>query len=309
MKAVRIHAYGSENTLKYEDIPTPEIAPDDVLVKVKAASVNPVDWKIQAGYLQTILPHQLPLTLGWDVSGVVEAIGPEVSDFQIGDEVYSRPNIARNGTFAEFVAIKGSELAKKPRKMDHLHAAGIPLAGLTAYQALFQISNLKAGQKVLIHAAAGGVGSLAVQMAKIVGAHVIGTASEKNKAFLLELGVDTFIDYRNENFEKIVSDVDVVFDTIGGETQDKSWQTMKEGGVLVSVVSPPSPDKAKEYNVKGEFLFIEPDAAQLTQIAQWIDEEKIHNHIEKIFPLDQVDQAFALSQSGRVRGKIIIQVN
>lgn len=309
MKAVRIHHYGSEDTLKYEDAPLPEIAPDDVLIKVKTAGVNPVDWKIQAGYLKDMIPHQLPLTLGWDVSGVIEAVGDTVSGFNIGDEVYSRPNIARNGTFAEYVAVNAREIALKPKTMDHNHAAGLPLAGLTAYQALFDIAKLQAGQTVLIHAAAGGVGSLAVQMAKIAGATVIGTASARNKDFLLELGVDTVIDYTADKFETVASDVDMVFDTIGGETQEKSWQVLKEGGLMVSIVAPPSADKAKEANARGEFLFVESNGEQLTKMAQWVDDGLLTNSIEKTFPLEQVEQAFALSQTGRTRGKIIIQVD
>jgi NADPH:quinone reductase-like Zn-dependent oxidoreductase len=308
MKAIRIHQYGELDTLIYEDAPLPEIAADDVLIKVCAAGVNPVDWKIRQGHLQTMIPYDFPLILGWDVSGVVEAVGDQVSTFKVGDEVYSRPDIARDGTYAEFVAIKASELAFKPKTIDHIHAAGIPLTGLTAYQALFTLADLKAGQTVLIHAAAGGVGSLAVQMAKIKGAHVIGTASAKNKDFVLGLGADTFIDYQSEQFETILSDVDVVFDTVGGDTQDKSWQVLKKGGILVSIVAPPPPEKAKEHHVRSEFLFIEPNAAQLTEIAQWIDAGKLVNHIEKVFPLQDAALAHELSQTGKVRGKLVLQV-
>ncbi len=203
MKAIRIHQYGSNDNLRYEDVPLPEISTDDVLVKVYYAGVNPVDWKIREGYLQALIPYDLPFTLGWDVSGVVEAVGENVSNFKVGDEVYSRPDIARNGTYAEYVAIKNTELAFKPNTIDHAHAAGLPLAGLTAYQALFDIAKLEAGQSILIHAASGGVGSLAVQMAKIVGAHVIGTASAKNRDFLLEIGVDEFIDYQSKTLKRL----------------------------------------------------------------------------------------------------------
>jgi len=308
MKAVRIHQYGGNDTLSYEDAPLPKIDADDILVRVKAAGVNPVDWKISGGHLKGMIPHKLPLILGWDVSGVVEAVGENVQNFKIGDEVYSRPEIARDGTYAEYIAIKSTEVAKKPTTIDHVHAAGLPLAGLTAYQALFEVSKLTAGQTILIHAAAGGVGSLAVQMAKIAGAYVIGTASAKNKDFLLELGVDKAIDYQSEDFATLASDVDVVFDTIGGETQETSWKVIKNGGIMVSVVAPPSADKAAEHNVRGEFLFITPNAAQLTEIAKWVDEGKLTNHIEKVFPLHDAAKAFELSQTGRVRGKLILQV-
>jgi len=308
MKAIRIHQYGSNDNLRYEDVPLPEISTDDVLVKVYYAGVNPVDWKIREGYLQALIPYDLPFTLGWDVSGVVEAVGENVFNFKVGDEVYSRPDIARNGTYAEYVAIKNTELAFKPNTIDHAHAAGLPLAGLTAYQALFDIAKLEAGQSILIHAASGGVGSLAVQMAKIVGAHVIGTASAKNRDFLLEIGVDEFIDYQSENFETVISNVDVVFDTVGGDTQAKSLGIIKKGGMLVSIVEQPSAEKAAELNINAEFLFIDPNAEQLTQIAKWVDNGQLVNHIDKIFPLQEAAQALELSQAGRVRGKVIIKV-
>lgn len=308
MKAIRIHQYGSNDNLRYEDVPLPEISTDDVLVKVYYAGVNPVDWKIREGYLQTLIPYDLPFTLGWDVSGVVEAVGENVSNFKVGDEVYSRPDITRNGTYAEYVAIKNTELAFKPNTIDHAHAAGLPLAGLTAYQALFDVAKLESGQSILIHAASGGVGSLAVQMAKIVGAHVIGTASVKNRNFLLEIGVDEFIDYQSENFETVISNVDVVFDTVGGDTQAKSLGIIKKGGMLVSIVEQPSAEKAAELNINAEFLFIDPNAEQLMQIAKWVDNGQLVNHIDKIFPLHEAAQALELSQTGRVRGKVILKV-
>lgn len=308
MKAIRIHQYGSNDNLRYEDAPLPEISTDDVLVKVYYAGVNPVDWKIREGYLQALIPFDLPFILGWDVSGVVEAVGENVSNFKVGDEVYSRPDITRNGTYAEYVAIKNTELAFKPNTIDHAHAAGLPLAGLTAYQALFDVAKLEAGQSILIHAASGGVGSLAVQMAKIVGAHVIGTASAKNRNFLLEIGVDEFIDYQSENFETVISNVDVVFDTVGGDIQAKSLGIIKKGGMLVSIVGQPSAEKVVELNINAEFLFVDPNAEQLTQIAKWVDNGQLVNHIDKIFPLQEAAQALELSQAGRVRGKVIIKV-
>lgn len=308
MKAVRIHQYGSSSKLSYEEVARPEISSNEVLVKVHAAGVNPVDWKIREGYLQELISYDLPLTLGWDVSGVVEAVGSEVANLNVGDQVYSRPDINRNGTYAEYVAINGNEVAIKPQSIDHIEAAGIPLAGLTAWQALFGIAQLKAGQRVLIHAAAGGVGSIAVQLAKIIGAHVIGTASKKNKEYLLSLGVDIFIDYQKQDFAKELSNVDVVFDTIGGEIQDKSWDVIKDGGVLVSVISQPSELKAKQRNVKATFHMTEPNAEHLTQLAHWIDNGDLRIHIEKVLSLEEAAKAHELSQTGKVRGKIILQV-
>ena len=215
MKAVRIHEYGDENVLIYEDAPVPEIQDDEVLIKVHAASVNPVDWKTREGYIKEMIPHKFPLTLGWDASGVIENVGSKVTNFRIGDSVYSHSDISRNGAYAEYIAIKSYEVALKPKSIDHNHAASIPLVGLTAWQALIGIANLAPGQRVLIHAAAGGVGSFAVQLAKTRGAYVIGTASAHNHEFLREIGVDEVVDYTSVKFEDQVKDLDVVFDTMG----------------------------------------------------------------------------------------------
>ena len=309
MKAVRIHEYGNESVLKYEDAPIPKIQDDEVLIKIFAASVNPVDWKVREGYLKEMIPYELPLILGWDVSGVIEIVGSNITDFQEGDAVYSHPDITRNGTYAEYIAVKSHEIALKPKSLDHIHSASIPLAGLTAWQALFEIANLSQGQRVLIHAAAGGVGSFAVQLAKTRGAYVIGTASARNHEFLRELGVDEMVDYTSVKFEDRVKDIDVVLDTIGGDTLERSWKVLKQGGHLVSIVETPSEDKAKANNVKSEFLFVQPNAEQLGKIADLVEQGKIQTYLEKVFPLQQAKDAHLLSQTGRVKGKIVLHVN
>lgn len=255
-----------------------------------------------------MLNHQLPVILGWDVSGIVEEVGSRVKDFQVGDAVYSRPDLTRNGGYAEYIAIRAAEVAAKPKSIDHIAAASVPLAGLTAWQALFDQANLSAGQTVLIHAAAGGVGTFAVQFAKWKGAHVIGTASSRNQDFLHELGIDQVIDYQQTRFEDVVKDVDVVFDTIGGEVQERSWQVLKKGGILVSIVSPPSKESAAKYGVTEKYFFLQPKAAQLTEIAGLIDAGYIKTIVETVLPLNQVQQAHELSQSGHTRGKIVLQV-
>lgn len=308
MKAVRIHSYGGPDVLVYEDAPRPSIADDEILVRVHAAAINPVDWKIREGYLKQMIAHQLPVILGWDVSGVVEEVGSRVKDFQVGDAVYSRPDLTRNGGYAEYIAIPAAEVAAKPQSIDHIAAASVPLAGLTAWQALFDQANLSAGQAVLIHAAAGGVGTFAVQFAKWKGAYVIGTASSRNQDFLRELGIDQVIDYQQTRFEDVVKDVDVVFDTIGGEVQDRSWQALKKGGILVSIVSPPSKETAAQYGVTEKYFFLQPNAAQLTEIAGLIDAGYVKTIVETILPLNQARQAHELSQSGHTRGKIVLQV-
>ena len=308
MKAVRIHEYGNENVLIYEDAPVPEIQDDEVLIKVHAASVNPVDWKTREGYIKEMIPHKFPLILGWDVSGVIENVGSKVTNFRKGDSVYSHPDINRNGTYAEYIAIKSYEVALKPKSIDHKHAASIPLVGLTAWQALFGIANLAQGQRVLIHGAAGGVGNFAVQLAKTRGAYVIGTASAHNHEFLHELGVDEVVDYTSVKFEDQVKDVDVVFDTIGGDTLERSWKVLKSGGHLVSIAGTPSEEKAKANNVKGTYVFVQPNGEQLEKIAVIVDQGKIQIHLEKVFPLQQIKDAHLLSQTGRVKGKIILDL-
>ncbi len=308
IKAVRIHAYGGPEVLTYEDAPLPAIANDDVLIRVHAAAVNPVDWKIREGYLQEFLPYKLPLILGWDVSGVVEAVGADVTNFKPGDEVYSRPNIERDGAYAEYIAVKASEVAVKPKTVDHVHAAAVPLAGITAWHCLFESARLAAGQRVLIHAAAGGVGSYAVQFARWKGAYVIGTASARNQNFLIELEANQVIDYQSTQFEDVVEPVDVVFDTIGGEVQERSWQVIKPGGILVSVVSPPSEEKAAAHQCRSAYVFIQPRADWLTEMAQLIDAGQVKPIVETVLPLNQAAEAQKLSQSGHTRGKIVLQV-
>lgn len=308
MKAVRIHTYGGPEALTYEDVPLPAIADDDVLIRVYAAAVNPVDWKIREGYLQGFLHYQLPLILGWDVSGVVEAVGANVTTFKPGDEVYSRPNIERDGAYAEYIAVKASEVAHKPKTVDHVHAAAVPLAGITAWHCLFESAQLAAGQRVLIHAAAGGVGSYAVQFARWKGAYVIGTASARNRDFVMELGANEVIDYQSTRFEDVVEPVDVVFDTIGGDVQERSWQVVKPGGILVSIVSPPSEEQAAAHHCRSAYVFIQPRADWLTEMAQLIDAGQVKSIVDAVLPLHQAAEAHQMSQSGHTRGKIVFQV-
>ena len=308
MKAVRIHEYGNRNVLAFEDAPMPSIASNEVLVRVVAASVNPVDWKIREGYLKEMISYPMPLTLGWDVSGVVTAVGADVTRFRVGDAVYSRPDIKRNGTYAEYVAIRDSEIALKPLTISHNEAASLPLAGITAWEALITTAQLSAGQKVLIHAGSGGVGSLAIQLAKTRGAHVIATTSGKNRALVESLGADEVIDYKTQNFAEILGDIDVIFDTLGGDIQESSWSVLKKGGILVSIVNPPSDTKASELGVRGAFLFIEPNAYILEQLAELVEQGKLRPVIGAEFALQDIEKAHALSETGRTVGKIVLYV-
>jgi NADPH:quinone reductase-like Zn-dependent oxidoreductase len=308
MKAVRIHSYGGPEVLALEEMPRPEPGNGEVLVRVHAASVNPVDWKVREGYLREMLPHRMPLVMGWDASGTVEATGPGVTRFKVGDEVFSRPDILRDGTYAEYVVIRETEVAHKPGTVDHLHAAALPLAGLTAWKSLIETAGVAPGQRVLIHGAAGGVGSYAVQLAKWRGAHVIATASAQNHEYLRGLGADEVVDYRSVRFEVVVQGVDVVFDTIGGDTQERSWQVLKRGGILVSIIAPPSAEKAAALGVRQAFVFIQPDAAVLAELAGLVDGGKLRIYVEAVLPLAEARRAQELSQGGHVRGKIVLKV-
>ncbi len=308
MKAVRIHGYGDVGVLKYEDAPMPTVGASDVLVRVVAAAVNPVDWKIRAGYLQQMIPYQFPLTLGWDVSGVVEAVGKDVARFKVGDAVFSRPDIKRNGTYAEYVAIREDELARKPRTISHIEAATLPLAGIAAWEAIVTTAKLAAGQRVLIHAASGGVGSIAVQLAKWRGAYVIATTSEQNRALVQSLGADEVIDYRKKKFAEVVHGVDVVFDTIGGQVQEASWSVLKPGGILVSILSPPSEEKAHQLGVRCAYLFIGPNPSILEQMAQLVETGRLRPVVGAEFALKDIAQAHALSETGHAVGKIALYV-
>ncbi|MGQ0591382.1 MAG: NADP-dependent oxidoreductase [Gammaproteobacteria bacterium] len=308
MQAVRIHTYGGPGVLKYEEAPLLKPGPGEVLVRVHAAGVNPVDWKIREGYFKGTMNHPLPLILGWDLSGVVEATGSGVEGLKKDDEVYSRPDIARDGAYAEYIVVRETEVALKPKSIDHVHAAAIPLAALTAWQSLFDSAALSAGQKVLIHAAAGGVGSFAVQLAKWKGAYVIGTASNRNQEFVRKLGADETIDYQTTRFEDMVHDVDVVFDTIGGDTQKRSWKVLKKGGILVSIVGPPSAEEAAAHGVRHASVFVQPSATQLTELANLVDSGKLRPIVETVLPLAEARRAHELSQTGHARGKIVLGV-
>ncbi len=304
MRAVRLHAFGGPDVLKIEETSRPEPKSGEALIRVHAAGVNPVDWKIREGYTN----HKLPLVPGWDVAGVIEKVGPGVTSVKPGDEVYGYFDLSRNGAYADYVTVPADEVALKPSSLDLTKAAAVPLAALTAWQGLFDVGGLKAGQKVLIHAAAGGVGSFAVQFAKWKGADVIGTASGRNVQFVRELGADEVIDYTKTAFEEAVDNVDLVFDTMGGETQKRSWQVLKKGGILVSILGQPSQKDADAWGVRQDSFVVRPNAAQLTQIADLIDSGDVKPVVETVLPLSEARKAQELSQTGHTRGKIVLKV-
>jgi NADPH:quinone reductase-like Zn-dependent oxidoreductase len=308
MKAIRIHQFGGPEVLKLEEAPLPEIANDDVLIKVHAAAINPVDWKIREGLRKEKFPTTFPLTPGWDVSGVIEAVGENIKIFKKGDEVYSLPDPTRNGAYAEYIAVKADRVNTKPKTIDHINTAAIPLAGLTAWQGLFDFGQLKQGQKVLIHAGAGGVGTFAIQFAKWKGAYVITTASEKNSVFLKLLGANEVIDYNTQKFEDVAHDVDLVLDTLGGDIQKRSLQVLKNGGRLITTLGAESQAEAKTKNIYLENFMVQSHPDQLQEIAQLVDLGKIQPVIEKIMNLEEAAEAQELSKQGHSRGKIVLKI-
>ena len=308
MKAVRIHAFGGPEVLVYEDAPRPSPGPAEVLMRIHAAGVNPVDWKVREGYFREKTNYSLPLIPGWDLSGVVETLGEGVAGFKNGEEVYSRPDTTRDGAYAEFIVVKESEVAFKPKSIDHIHAAAIPLAAVTAWQALFGAAQLKPRQSVLIHAAAGGVGHFAVQLAKWKAAHVIGTASGRNQDFVRELGADEAVNYEKTRFEDVVRNVDVVLDTVGGDVQKRSWKVLKKGGILVSIISESTDEEASSHGVRQAFVLAQLHAGQLAEIAKLVDSGKLKSVVETVLPLSEARRAHELIQTGHTRGKVVLRV-
>jgi len=308
MKTIRIHEYGDASVLRYEDAPMPSYAADEVLIRVIATSVNPVDWKIRQGHLREMIPYRMPFIPGWDVSGVVDAVGADAKRFNVGDAVYSRPDIERDGTYAEYVAVRESEVAAKPRNISHIEAGVLPLAGITAWEALVTVGKIQPGQRVLVHAAAGGVGSLAVQIAKAHGAYVVASASAQHQLLVESLGADEFIDYRRQTLRESTHNINLVFDTVGGATQDESWQVMAANGLLVSIVSDPTTAAKMWPQLRGEFLFIKPNAVVLAQLAHLVERGKLRAVIGAEFALRDIQHAHALSETGHATGKIALYV-
>jgi NADPH:quinone reductase-like Zn-dependent oxidoreductase len=310
MQAVRMHEYGGPEVLRHEDAPRPDPAPGEVLVRVHGAGINPVDWKVRAGMFREFIPHALPLVPGWDVSGTVEWPGPNVGRFEHGDEVYTRLDVRRDGAYAEYVAVPSQDLARKPRTIDHLHAAAVPLAALTAWQALFEPAHaeLARGQTLLVHGAAGGVGHFAVQLGKWRGARVIATGSTGNEGFLRELGADVFIDYTRSRFEELAGEVDVVLDTLGGDTQHRSWNLLRAGGALVATVEPPSADEAQRRGVRASLVSTQTNVRHLNELTALIDASTVRPVVSRILPLGQARKAHELMEAGHLRGKLVLDV-
>ena len=309
MKAVRIHGYGGYEVLCYEEAPRPKPGDDEVLIRVFASSVNPFDCAVRAGYMNSYFNYNLPLILGTDASGVIEEVGANITEFSPGDEVYTRTGVWKDGSYAEFIAVPAADVAFKPKTVDHFHAAALPHVTLTAWQALVELANVSPGQKVLVHAAAGGVGHIAVQLSKIRGATTIGTASV-NIDTLKELQVDETIDYSTTDFDKEVKEVDVVLDLIGGDTQQRSWAVMRPGGVLVATVQPPSEELATAHGVRQHFVTTAPPIKQvLTEVANLVDTGQLKPIVSAILPLSEVQKGHEMIDGKHVHGKVVLAVS
>lgn len=333
MKAFVVERYGDADTVRAGDVPDPQVGDDDVLVRIRAASVNPLDLKTRGGDLKAILPYRVPFVLGNDLAGEVVAVGASVTRFAVGDEVYARPDKNRIGTFAELIGIHQDDVAAKPTTLTMEEAASIPLVGLTSWQALVERANLQPGQKVLVHAGSGGVGTIAIQLAKHLGASVATTTSTANIDLVRGLGADVVIDYKEQAFETILHDYDVVLDTLGGETLDKSLQVLKPGGKVISIAGPPDPAFAKElgvnpvvrlamtalsfrtrqrarrHHVTYEFLFMKASGDQLREVTSLIDAGKIRPVVDRIFAFESTREALAYVEGGRAKaGKVVVRM-
>ncbi|MEK4365729.1 NADP-dependent oxidoreductase [Paenibacillus sp. FSL M8-0212] len=309
MKAVVINQYGSKEELVEQEVNKPRAEANQVVVKLEATSINPIDWKLREGYLKEMYDWEFPIILGWDVAGVITEIGSNVTKWKVGDRVFSRPDTTRFGSYAEYTAVDEYLLAKLPDSISYEEAAAVPLAGLTAWQVLFTHGDLKEGETVLIHAGAGGVGMYAIQLAKYAGAHVITTASEKNHELLYSLGADQVIDYKKENFEEILKDIDLVFDTMGGEVAENSYKVLKPNtGRLITIVGEPNHDTAKSHNVLAKGIWLQPDGDQLQRMADLMEEKKIKSIVGATFPFSRqgIYDAHALSETHHAVGKIVI---
>ena len=303
LSTIKSNEYGDNSVLQYTDTDRPEPEEGEVLVKIHAAGVNPVDWKIRGGMGQR-LGLTLPIVLGGEIAGSIEAVGAGVENFQAGDPVYG---ITKSGGFAQYAIARAADLALKPANLDFVNTAAVPLGALTAWQAMFDLAHLSGGQTILITGASGGVGSLGVQLAKAKGAHVIGTASEHNAEFVRGLGADEFVDYEKQNFEEVVQDVDVVFDTVGGDTFQKAFHCLKKGGFLVTSVAFPA-DEAQKFGVSAARVQCKPNTEQLAAIGELMEAGKLKAHVATVLPLAEVKKAFELSESRRTRGKIVLQI-
>ena len=316
MKAIAINEFGGRDKLQLMDLPLPEVKENEILVKIKAAGINPVDWKIREGYIKDLFPYDFPIILGWDAAGIVKQAGSKVTRFKEGDEIfaYCRKPSVHGGAYAEYIVLEEEHAAIKPKNISFEEAAAIPLAALTAYQSLFDAAKIKPGETVLIHAAAGGVGGFGVQLAKNHGAVVWATASGGNQEYVKDLGASQVVDYTQEDFRQAIRSqlpdgVDVVFDCVGGEVLQKSVEIVKRSGRLITIVDDPT--GLARSDIHKEFVFVAPNSTQLSQLARMVEQGRLKTHLSRVFPfgLEEARKAHELSESGHTRGKMVIAVS
>jgi NADPH:quinone reductase-like Zn-dependent oxidoreductase len=308
MKAVRIHSFGDPEVLHLEEVDTPKPQPGEVLVKVGAAGINPVDYKIRQGKYPKITAAQLPIILGRDVCGTIEQTAADGSGLRSGDEIYALLDWSLGG-YAQYVALPASLCVARPRNLSVVECGAVPLAALTAWQGLFDHAGLETGQSVLIHAGAGGVGHFAVQFAKHRGARVMTTVSAENLQFVLGLGADVAIDYEKQRFEEIARDIDVVYDLVGGDTRERSWNVLRPGGILVSTLGQPDEREASKRRVRATGYMAQPDQAQLAEIGRLLEDGKVRPTVTKTFALEEASRAHRYLEKEHPRGKIAFSIN
>ena len=309
MRAAQIKAYGGQDAVQVNDADKPTAGEGQVLVKVHAAGINPFDWKVRDGQAQSMGQPNFPATLGGDVAGVVTEVGPGVNDFELGQAVYGQAGaLSGQGSFAEFTPVKATSLAAKPASLDLVAAAALPLASVSAHQALVEHANLQAGQKILIHGGAGGIGTMAIQLAKHLGAHVATTVAADQTDYVKSLGADEIIDYTSQDFATIIKDYDVVFDTVGGETFDKSYQVLKSGGIIVSMAHEVDEEQDKKYDVRSISQFTIVTTDRLKAIAKLVDAGALKVQLDKVFPLEQAAEALEYQKTGHPKGKVVLKV-
>jgi NADPH:quinone reductase-like Zn-dependent oxidoreductase len=309
MKSAKIVKYGSSGAIEISDVSQPDLSGGQVLVQVLAAGVNPADWKIRAGYMAKMLP-QLPFTPGGDFAGVVKTVGPGVTGYQPGDEVYGQASIMSggSGSFAQLAVANISHIARKPDNLDFVSAGSLPLAGVSAIQAITDQLQLEGGEKILIHGAGGGIGSIAVQIASEIGAEVTATAGTKDLDFVKSLGAVEVIDYKTRDFSQILSGFDAVFDTVGGETYKKSFMILKKGGKIVSMLEAPDPELMEKYGVTASLQMTKVDTLSLEKLTGLLETGDVKINIDKIFPLDQADAALTYVEKDHPRGKVVLRI-
>lgn len=315
MKAIGIQRFGGREVLQTLELPVPQPGPDEILVKIEAAGVNPVDYKIREGLLKDRMPYEFPIVLGWDAAGVVAAVGCEVQAYKKHDEVfaYCRKDRIHDGTYAEYIVLQTRHLARKPKNLSFAEAAAIPLAGLTAYQVLFEALQIKPGETLLIHAGAGGVGGFAISLAKNAGVRVLSTASGPNTEYVRQLGADEVIDYTREDFVEAIlakypQGIDAVFDTVGGEVQKKSAGVIKKGGRLASILAIDE-NYFKQQGIASHYVFVRPDSEQLNKLKEFAEHGILKVHLARTLPLAEAAQAHEMLETRHTRGKIVLNIS